>query len=518
MTKYREILRLASLGLSQQSIADGSGVSKKTVNRVLKRARELDISWPLEPNETDAVLAGKLFPPASKQVPSNKRMPDFDYIRKELLRNGVNKKLLWTEYLEECRQAGDEPLMYSQFCYHIQQDEQKRRATIHISRKPGEQTEVDWAGDPAQIIDPDTGEIIPAYLFVGVMTYSQYPYVEAFINEKQRAWITAHVHMYEYFGGVTRILVPDNTKTAVIHNNDWYNQELNAIYHEMAEHYNTAIIPARVRAPKDKPNAEGSVGVISTWITAALRNEQFFSLTELNQAIRSKLKDFVHRPFQKKEGTRYEIFRNEELPLLAKLPATPYELAEWKQATVQFNYHISVDGMLYSIPYEYIGKKVDVRVTNTIIEVFYKQNRIASHRRLYGRKGQYSTVTGHMPKEHQHYLEWNGDRFRKWAEGIGENTAKVIDAILRSKRVEQQSYRACMGLLKLADKYSPPKLEEACKTALSYTQSPSYKSVSNILAATRDNAMEIRDDNADTLQNNANGITRGADYYRRNRS
>jgi len=375
MTKYREILRLASLGLSQQSIADSSGVSKKTVNRVLKRAKELNIFWPLEANETDAVLAEKLFPSAQKQVPTTKRMPDFNYIQKELLRNGVNKKLLWTEYLEECRQSGDDPLMYSQFCYYIQQDEQKRRATMHINRKPGEQIEVDWAGDPAQITDPDTGEIIPAFLFVGVMTYSQYPYVEAFIDEKQRSWITAHVHMYEYFGGVTRILVPDNTKTAVIHNNDWYNQELNRIYHEMAEHYNTAIIPARVRAPKDKPNAEGSVGVISTWITAALRNEQFFSLAELNQAIRKKLKAFVNRPFQKKEGTRYEIFHDEELPLLTKLPATPYELAEWKQATVQFNYHISVNGMLYSVPYEFIKRKVDVRVTDTVIEIFYSHNR-----------------------------------------------------------------------------------------------------------------------------------------------
>ena len=221
MTKYREILRLASLGLSQQNIADSSGVSKKTVNRVLKRAKELNISWPLEPNEADAILADKLFPSAPKQISSKKRMPDFNYIRKELLRNGVNKKLLWTEYLEECRQSGDEPLMYSQFCYYIQQDEQKRRATMHINRKPGEQIEVDWAGDPAKIIDPDTGEIIPAFLFVGVMTYSQYPYVEAFINEKQRSWITAHVHMYEYFGGVTRILVPDNTTTDVVNNNDW---------------------------------------------------------------------------------------------------------------------------------------------------------------------------------------------------------------------------------------------------------------------------------------------------------
>ena len=222
MTKYREIIRLKSLGISQDGIAGSCQVSKKTVNRVLKRAEELHIAWPLQENETDVVLEAKLFPSSKQKQLTDRRMPDFDYIQQELLRNGVNKKLLWTEYLEECRLSGEKPLMYSQFCYHIQQDEQKRHASMHIGRKPGEQIEVDWAGDPAHIIDPDTGEIIPAWLFVGVMTYSQYPYVEAFINEKQKAWITAHVHMFEYFGGVTRILVPDNCSTAVVHNNDWY--------------------------------------------------------------------------------------------------------------------------------------------------------------------------------------------------------------------------------------------------------------------------------------------------------
>ena len=482
MTKYREILRLTALGLSQRAIMQSLGVAQKTVVKVQRRAQELKLSWPLDEFLTDDAL-GKLMFPKDSKASSSKKIPDFDYIQKELLRNGVNKKLLWTEYLEECRLSGDEPLMYSQFCYHIQQDEEKRHATMHIGRKPGEQIEVDWAGDPAKITDPDTGEIIDAYLFVGVMTYSQYPYVEAFINEKQQAWITAHVHMYEYFGGVTRILVPDNCKTAVIHSNNWYDQQVNAVYHEMAEHYNTAIIPARVRTPKDKPNAEGTVGNISTWITAALRNEQFFSLAELNAAIRKKLYEFSRRPFQKKEGSRYEIFRDEELPLLTKLPATPYEIAEWKTATVQFNYHISVDGMLYSVPYEFIKRKVDVRVTDTTIEIFYNHNRIASHRRLYGRKGQYSTVTEHMPEDHQKYLEWNGDRFRQWAERIGTNTSKVVNALLASQRVEQQSYRSCMGLLKLADKYSVDRLEAACAKALTYTASPSYKSIKNILAA-----------------------------------
>ena len=195
MTKYREILRLSSLGLSQQNIANSCNVSKKTVNRVLKRAKELNISWTLDANDTDAVLAEKFFP-SVKPVVSNKRMPDFAYIRKELLRNGVSKKLLWTEYMEDCRANGEEPLMYSQFCYYIQKDEEKRRATMHINRKPGEQVEVDWAGDTATIIDPDTGEIIKAYIFVGVMTYSQYAYVEAFLDMKQKSWINAHVHMY----------------------------------------------------------------------------------------------------------------------------------------------------------------------------------------------------------------------------------------------------------------------------------------------------------------------------------
>ena len=390
MTKYREIIRLTGLGFSQRDIMASCGVAQKTVVKVQKRARELNISWPLDEAMTDTELQRLMFSKENKVSP-NKRMPDYAYIHKELLRNGVSKKLLWTEYMEDCRANGEEPLMYSQFCYHIQQDEQKRRATMHINRKPGEQVEVDWAGDPATIIDPDTGEIIKAYIFVGVMTYSQYAYVEAFLDMKQKSWINAHVHMYEYFGGVARILVPDNCKTAVVHNGGFKDQQINETYQEMAEHYGTAIIPARVRAPKDKPNAEGTVGNISTWITAALRNEQFFSLAELNRAIRDKLELFNQRLFQKKEGSRRSLFLGEEKPLLAPLPATRFELSDWKTATVQFNYHISVDGMLYSVPYEYIKKKVDVKVTDTTIEIFYNHNRIASHRRLKGRSGQYST-------------------------------------------------------------------------------------------------------------------------------
>ena len=456
------------------------------------------------------MLEETLFPKDESGNTTDRPMPDFAYIRKELLRNGVTKKLLWTEYCEMCRMDNKEPLMYSQFCYYIQQDEQKRRATMHINRKPGEQVEVDWAGDPAIIIDPDTGELIKTYIFVGVMTYSLYAYAEAFVDMKQKSWINAHIHMYDFFSGVSKILVPDNCKTAVIRkSNSYVDPRINENYRSMAEHYGTAIIPARVRAPKDKPNAEGSVRHVSTWIIAALRNEQFFSLAELNQAIRKKLHEFNRKPFQKKDGSRSELFIEEELPCLAQLPAATYELADWSSATVQFNYHIFHGGMLYSVPHEYIRKKVDVRSTDSTIEIYYEGNRIATHRRLRGRKGQYSTDPGHMPDNHQKYLEWDSDRFRKWASKIGPDTEKVINGILTSAKVEQQSYRSCMGLLKLADKYSQKRLEAACTKALTYTDSPSYRSVRNILES-----CSVSDEQEEKSESTA-GITRGADYYRR---
>ena len=513
MTNYREILRLSALGFSQQDIAASCNVSKKTVNRVLNKAKELEISWPLDNDQTNAALACTLFPVESKpSTQKNKRMPNFDYIHKELKRNGVNKRLLWMEYVEECKQSSETPLMYSRFCYYIQKDEEKRRASMHINRKPGEQVEVDWAGDPAYIIAPDTGELTKVFVFVGTMSYSQYSYAEAFLDQKTRSWTTAHIHMFEYMGGIPKILVPDNCKTAVIRKGtNSYDPRINETYRDLSEHYGTAIIPARVRKPKDKPNAEGSVRHVSTWIIAALRNEQFFSLYELNAAIREKLSEFNRKPFQKKEGSRLELFRNEELPVMASLPALPYELADWASAKVLFNYHISYEGMLYSVPYEYIKQKVDIRATESTIQIFHKHNRIATHRRLRGRSGQYSTITEHMPLEHQEYLEWNGDRFRNWAKKIGPNTFKVIDVLLSASKVEQQAYRGCMGILKLADKYSAIKLESACTKALSYTGKPSYGSIKTIISTINVDSSEQSSHDPQA----ASGITRGAEYYRR---
>lgn len=296
MTKYKEILRLAHLGINQTGISDSCQCARKTVREVLSRAKELNIAWPLPQGLTDVDLEKQLFPEKSA-ISTDRKYPDYDYVDKEMMRNGVTLKLLWNEYCESCRQSNELPLMYTQFCFHYQKHREKKRATMHIQRKPGEQIEVDWAGSPTYIFDSITGEMITCYLFVGVLNFSMYAYVEAFFAMDMESWITAHINMYQYFGGSSKMLVPDNLKTGV-DKADWYTPKINRTYHEMAEHYNTAVIPARVRAPKDKPGAEGTVGVISTWITAAIRNEKYFSLFELNSEIRSRLDAFNQKPFQ----------------------------------------------------------------------------------------------------------------------------------------------------------------------------------------------------------------------------
>lgn len=513
MINYREILRLNAQGISGRSIALSCECSRNTVSQVIARAKEHNVQWPLCSEISDLDLEKKLFPEKASDAPTRK-YPDYEYIDREMLRNGVTLKLLWNEYCEDCRRCKELPLMYSQFCFHYQKHTDKKRATMHIPRKPGEQLEVDWAGDPAYIVDRDTGEMLPCYIFVGVLNFSMYAYVEAFLSMDMEAWITAHVNMYRFFGGVTRMLIPDNLKTGV-ERSDWYTPKINKTYHEMAEHYNTAVIPARVKAPKDKPGAEGTVGNISTWITAALRNEKFFSLEELNREIRNRLEAFNRRPFQKKEGSRYSVFLSDEKPFLAPLPSAPYELAQWKQATVQFNYHISVDKMQYSVPYEYIKQKVDIRLTRSIVEVFYNNTRICSHKRLYGYPGQYSTMEIHMPEDHQKYIKWNGERFIEWAEKIGPNTTVTVKSILVSYKVEQQGYKSCMGLLKLADKHSVHRLEAACKKALTYTPHPSYKSVKNILATGQDKVPDEPSSKSYDSSPDDHGYTRGAGYYGR---
>ena len=507
MTNYREILRLDNLGLNKSQIAEACGCSRTTVIQVLRQADAYCISYPIPEGFSDKELSEKLFPSTPDKPVYRK--PDYEHVHKELQRNGVTLKLLWLEYCEQCRISGELPYQSTQFNKYYNDYVVKTDATMHLNHKPGEILQVDWAGDTAAIVDTDTGEAIPAYVFVSSLPCSGYAYVEAFFSMNQECWIAAHVNAFRYFGGVTRILQCDNLKTGIICNGR-LEITLNKAYNEMAEHYGTAILPCRVRSPKDKAMVEGTVGVISTFIIASLRNRRFLSLNELNRAITEKLHEFNHKPFQKRDGSRFTAFE-EEKPFLIPLPARPYELAEWKIATVAPNYHISIDKQNYSVPYEYIKQKVDVRITKSTVEVFYGGNRICSHLRLYGRSNQYSTLEAHMPPNHQQYIQWNGERFIRWAAKTGQNTQVVVTAILSGYKVEQQGYKACMGILKLADKYSPERLENACQKALTFTPRPSLKNIQAILSSGQDRTEP--EEKAERTSSSQYGFTRGAEYY-----
>ena len=509
MTNYREILRLRSLGLNHSGIAGSMGISRQTVVTALQRAQVQGLDWQSAESLSDKELAQRLNPTAGDK-PAYK-LPDYENIHRELAKPGMTQQLLWFEYCEQCRAAGELPYQLTQFKTHYREYVAKTKATMHIQRKPGELMEVDWAGQAAHLVDADTGELFGAYIFVAALPYSGYAYAEAFTSQDQEAWITAHVNAYCFFGGVTRILTPDNLKTGVIKNTR-SELVLNRSYQEMAEHYGTAIIPARVRSPKDKATVEGVVGNISSFILASIRNQTFFTLREMNAVIWDKLHVFNHKPFQKKDGSRATWFAEERTYMLP-LPRNAYEMSVWKTATVSFNYHIAVDEQYYSVPFEYIKRKVDVRVTRNVVEIFFEGSRICSHVRLHGRRGQYSTMEEHMPPKHQQYIQWTGERFRSWAANIGANAATVVESILIGYKVEQQGYRACMALLKLSEQYTPERLEAACAKALFYTPRPSYKSIQTILKSGQDKKPDETSSSSSEY-----GFTRGAEYYKGGRN
>lgn len=510
MTNYREILRLHNLGISNSQIAVSCSCSRTTVISALQKAKEKGITWETAVNMPDKELSNILFP--TEKIKSVYKMPDYDYVHREMAKSGVTLTLLWVEYCDECRKSNEIPYKSTQFNKYYSDFIAKNKATMHIARKPGELMEVDWAGQTAGIIDTDTGEIIDAYVFVAALPYSGYAYAEAFLSQVQECWIAAHVNAYNFFGGVSRILVPDNLKTGV----DSVTRTetvINKTYQEMAQHYGTAVIPARIKKPKDKATVEGSVGIISTWVIAALRNRQFLSLNELNNAISEKANDFNHKPFQKKDGNRALLFENEK-PFLLPLPAHPFEMSVWKIATVPTGYHVCVDNHHYSVPFEYIGQKVDVRLTRNTVEMFFEGNRICSHKREYDQPGIYTTNNSHMPPNHQKYISWNGEKFLEEAAKIGCNTETVTGILLTGVKEEKQSYKNCLSLLKLADKHSPELLETACAKALSLTPKPNIKIIQTVL---KSNLIHIEDSAPAPSTAKNHGLTRGAEYYRRDK-
>ena len=483
MTNYREILRLSSLGLNNTQIAAGSGCARITVIRVLQRAKENGLEYHTIAQMSDSELRQRLTSGTTSKP--EYKMPDFEYVHRELAKSGVTLNLLWLEYCEECRKHNELPYQSTQFNKHYGDYVRKTKATKRIEHKPGELMESDWAGTKLEnVVDTDTGELLLTSLFVAALPYSGYAFAEAFFSEKLECWIAGHVGAYRYFNGSTRILRPDNLKAGITKNTR-EETVVNKTYQEMAEHYGTAVLPARIYRGQDKATVEGAVKIATTWIIAALRNEYFYSLGELNLAIREKLEVFNRKPFQKKDGSRHSVYQQEKNFLLP-LPKHHFELSEWRQAIVQPNYHISCIKQNYSVPFEYIGRQVDVRITKNTIEVFFSGNRICSHPRLYGPNHQYSTVEDHMPPNHRKDVEWNGDRFRKWASKYGENTLAVINVFLSNFKIEQQSYKSCRALLHLADKYSANRLEAACEKAFTYTSRPSLKSIQTILKSGQD--------------------------------
>jgi transposase len=509
MTQYREILRLNSLGINHSQIAASVGCSRQTVISVLKKTAQKSISYAEAKNLSDKDLAAVINDGGLIRI--KYRMPDYERIHKELAKNGVTLSLLWVEYCEVCRKSGEIPYQSTQFNKYYGDYIRKTGATMHIERTPGESMEVDWGGDTVSLWDESTGKYAKAYVFVSVLSYSGYAYAEAFWTMKMDDWIMAHVHAYEYYGGVSRLLTPDNLRVGIT-SNTRSETVVNKTYQEMAEHYGTAVLPARKYSPNDKPGVEGAVKGVQTWILAALRNVQFTMLTELNEAIRERLVEYNAKPFQKMDGSRRSRYL-EEKGFLLPLPRYPFERAEWISAKVQKDYHVKCGDRYYSTPYTYIGCSVDIRATRDMVEVFYEGSRICSHQRKYfGDK--YVTEPNHMPDEHRKHGEWSVERFKAWARKIGSSALKCVEYFLSSVKVEQQAYKTCNALLHLSDRYSPTRLEAACSKVLSFTPRPSFKAVDSVLKSGKDQERSTTPHaRTDDVAAEKHGFIRGAEYY-----
>lgn len=509
MTNYRKILEMHSQGFSQRSIESSVHSSHQTVKATLDRAKELNISWPLDDNVTNEVL-DELFYGERKSGITPYAAIDYNYIHRELSKKGVTLTLLWNEYCERAYANGETPYMSTQFGDKYRRWARVTKATMRVTHKPGDTMQVDWAGGTIPYYDPITGEEYKAYLFVAALPCSSYLYVEACTDMKQENWLICHVHAYEYFGGVTRVLVPDNLKTGVTANTR-YETQLNESYRELAEYYGTAIVPARIRKPQDKGLVERSVGFSTTWITAALRERKFFSFAEVREAVDERLEYVNTKPFQKRSGNRREAYLSEEKEFMLPLPKHRYEPSVWKQQTVGNDYLISDGINKYSVPFDLIGEQVQIRLTKDLIEVYFKGSRMTSHKRLEKFSVQPVVKPEHMPTNHREYLNYNADEFKEWAATVGKSVEEVVKHFLTSGSVPEQGYKACVSLTKLGKRYGKKKLEAACERMLAFSSSPSIRTITTLLKNNKepDKPTEKTDDS------NKYGITRGAAYWRK---
>jgi len=482
MRKLKEVLRLHhELGLGQRQIARSCAVGQSTVHDYLKRAQAVGITWPLPEGWDDLRLEEALFGPGVRRLYENPRpAPDFARLHEELQRHPhLTLQLAWEEY----RQSHPDGYAYSRFCELYQRWRQRLDVVLRQEHPAGEKLFVDFAGATIPVHDPQGGPVREASLFVAVLGASNYTYAEATWSQGLDDWIGAHIRTFEFLAGVPRLVVPDNTRSGVSRACR-YEPDLNRTYHELAMHYGVAVLPARPRKPRDKAKVEVGVQIVQRWIVAALRHRRFFSLAELNAAIRERLEALNLRPFRKRPGCRVSLFQELDRPALQPLPAQRYELHEWSTARVNIDYHIEFERHYYSVPYVLTGQKVEVRSTLTTLEIFHRGQRVASHRRS---TQNYQTTTNpeHRPRSHQQHLAWPPSRLVSWAQSVGSSTAQLFTTILESKPHPQMGYRSCLGILRLGQRYSHERLEAAARRALA-TGACSYPSVKSILERSLD--------------------------------
>ncbi|MEO8131383.1 MAG: IS21 family transposase [Bryobacteraceae bacterium] len=507
MRKIKEVLRLHfGLGLHQDQIARSCSIGQATVHRYLEKAAAAKLGWPLPDDLDDRQLDQLLFPARSHPTPSQPRPGlDFGQLHAQLqTHQNLTRQLLWEEY----REIHPDGYGYSRFCELYQRWNRTRDVVLRHNHIPGEKTFVDWAGDTIPIYDRETGQATPASIFVAVLGASTYTFARAAPSQNLASWIDCHVRTFEFFQGVTKLLVPDNPRTGVTRACR-YEPDLNRTYHEMAQHYGIAVLPARPYKPRDKAKVENAVGIVQRWILAALRHQRFFAIGDLNEAIEELLERLNNRRFRKRDGTRTSLFKEIDRPALQPLPAQRYILAEWKTVRANIDYHVEIDRHYYSVPYQLAGQQMEARYTANTIEIFQDGKRAATHVRSLAAY-RHTTVREHMPKSHQAHLQWTPSRLIHWGESVGSATAEVIRLILAGKPHPEMGYRACLGILRLAKTYSNERLEAASQRALQL-QACSYSSLRSILKRSLDKqtTLELEPGKSGPRHENL----RGAGYY-----
>lgn len=504
------ILELRAAGLSRNQIFSTRHMSCHSVSDVFKIADKLNVTYD-SIKELPEEEVYRMFFPDKFAIETLYEQPDYAYVHSELKRVGVTLKILWQEYQDKCKSNGKIPMGYTKFCNGYSDHTIANKLTNHLENKPGVKAEVDWSGPTMSYVDTATGEIVTVYLFVGTLPYSQYSYVEPTLDMKMDSFIRCHVHMYEYFGGVPTRLICDNLKTGVVSHPKEGEIVLTQDYEALGEYYMTAIMPAGVRKPKQKASVEGTVGKIATAIIAKLRNEVFYSFHDLKAAVSQKLYEFNHEAFQKREGSRYDSFLDEKSSL-HKLPSEPYEIATWVYGrSVNLDYHVVFEYNRYSCPYQYAKRKVDLRVTDSKVEIYSGSNRIATHNRFRAnRKNQYSTHEEDMPDKFK-FTPWNEERIQKWASSIGPYTGKTVQGIFNTVTIKEQGFNPSLAVLRLSNTYSEARLEAACEFAIENgIKVPRYHHLKAILSANQD---QLYLEQKAPKVKSPMGYLRGSNYY-----